>query len=501
MTLNLNAVNSIALVVAGAAAFLCPALMSARIPGTSTDGEAKFQSLAVAVPFFYVPSQDDKRRMGPSFQDLMRSMDKFKSDASAFLASMTREHEIAQQAELTLLGTDGDDPAHPLLAGHIRKKIGLIADCFEKDFMTLEELMVPFGITIALPAQEDPTGERHKEQHQSAEDDDETNSNEKRFTRPIHLSIRNEESSYDSAVQIITHIVRDWTACGANIRQSLYSWCIDMLEKHIPKEHRSILVPGSGLGRLAYDMARAGYSVEANEVSVSMAAVAFQFLNGLVRKGVVHPFSFDSLTNEVTSKHRYDAVAFPDIDVSTANRAGLSYSVGDFVDIYSCPRRKAQHGAVVTCFFIDTATNIIEYLATIRHVLLPGGVWINVGPIQWHSNALLRPSGNELRDLIEGLGFDVHLWSIDSEPVNYRHDLDGGGRYTKTEAYLPLRFIATRREGESFPRMRDDTKVAIEDMREVYQGLNDLKNSNDDDDIYPGVKENGVNDPITIEEL
>ena len=76
-----------------------------------------------------------------------------------------------------------------------------------------------------------------------------------------------------------------------------------------------------------------------------------------------------------------------------------------------------------------------------------------------------------------------------------------GGRYTKTEAYLPLRFIATRREGESFPRMRDDTKVAIEDMREVYQGLNDLKNSNGDDDIYPGVKENGVNDPITIEEL
>jgi carnosine N-methyltransferase len=35
--------------------------------------------------------------------------------------------------------------------------------------------------------------------------------------------------------------------------------------------------------------------------------------------------------------------------------------------------------AVLTCFFIDTAKNIISYLKTIHKILAPGGVWINLG--------------------------------------------------------------------------------------------------------------------------
>jgi carnosine N-methyltransferase len=35
--------------------------------------------------------------------------------------------------------------------------------------------------------------------------------------------------------------------------------------------------------------------------------------------------------------------------------------------------------AVVTCFFIDTAKNIVDYLETIYKILKKGGVWINAG--------------------------------------------------------------------------------------------------------------------------
>ncbi len=35
--------------------------------------------------------------------------------------------------------------------------------------------------------------------------------------------------------------------------------------------------------------------------------------------------------------------------------------------------------AVVCCFFIDTAHNVIEYLERIYHILKPGGLWINFG--------------------------------------------------------------------------------------------------------------------------
>ena len=34
---------------------------------------------------------------------------------------------------------------------------------------------------------------------------------------------------------------------------------------------------------------------------------------------------------------------------------------------------------VATCFFIDTAHNVIEYLEKIYHILKPGGYWINIG--------------------------------------------------------------------------------------------------------------------------
>ena len=37
-----------------------------------------------------------------------------------------------------------------------------------------------------------------------------------------------------------------------------------------------------------------------------------------------------------------------------------------------------------TCFFIDTAHNVVEYLQTIASCLRPGGTWINFGPLLYH---------------------------------------------------------------------------------------------------------------------
>lgn len=40
--------------------------------------------------------------------------------------------------------------------------------------------------------------------------------------------------------------------------------------------------------------------------------------------------------------------------------------------------------AVLTCFFIDTAQNIVSYIETIATLLREGGVWINIGPLLFH---------------------------------------------------------------------------------------------------------------------
>ena len=46
-----------------------------------------------------------------------------------------------------------------------------------------------------------------------------------------------------------------------------------------------------------------------------------------------------------------------------------------------CP---GQWDAVLTCFFIDTAQNIVSYIETIARLLREGGVWINLGPLLFH---------------------------------------------------------------------------------------------------------------------
>lgn len=39
---------------------------------------------------------------------------------------------------------------------------------------------------------------------------------------------------------------------------------------------------------------------------------------------------------------------------------------------------------IVTCFFIDAAPNVIDYIAAFQRMLKPGGYWINLGPLLYH---------------------------------------------------------------------------------------------------------------------
>ena len=47
----------------------------------------------------------------------------------------------------------------------------------------------------------------------------------------------------------------------------------------------------------------------------------------------------------------------------------LSMVAGDFVEVYSQPHQGGVFDAVATCFFLDTAHNIFEYMDVIWHVL------------------------------------------------------------------------------------------------------------------------------------
>ena len=56
-----------------------------------------------------------------------------------------------------------------------------------------------------------------------------------------------------------------------------------------------------------------------------------------------------------------------------AGRPGLlSMCAGDFVEVYGAHSQAGAWDCVATCFFLDTAHNIVQYMEVIRHCLKVG---------------------------------------------------------------------------------------------------------------------------------
>jgi carnosine N-methyltransferase len=62
---------------------------------------------------------------------------------------------------------------------------------------------------------------------------------------------------------------------------------------------------------------------------------------------------------------------------------------------------------VVTCFFIDTAVDVVDYIDVIAHVLKEGGLWLNAGPLHYHSKQSVPYSHSQLVEIVRQSGFDV----------------------------------------------------------------------------------------------
>ena len=177
----------------------------------------------------------------------------------------------------------------------------------------------------------------------------------------------------------------------------------------------------------------------------------------------LHSFS-NHLT---TASNLLKSVQIPDIlpaDILPPN-ADFSFVACDWEEVYGgrteagswstedqvAPEQRGQWEAVVTCFFIDTARNVMNYLAIIKGLLKDEGVWINVGPLLWHfENIADRERGeggielslDEVKALARTMGFDLkvsqadktrrHLLRSHAERVHDQNDVHGGsGEYAQ----------------------------------------------------------------------
>jgi N2227-like protein len=59
------------------------------------------------------------------------------------------------------------------------------------------------------------------------------------------------------------------------------------------------------------------------------------------------------------------------------------------------------------------AKNFIDYLRVIHHILAPGGVWINLGPLLWHwensDEMSIELTLDEVKKLARSVGFELSV--------------------------------------------------------------------------------------------
>ncbi|KAK7691824.1 hypothetical protein QCA50_005228 [Cerrena zonata] len=206
----------------------------------------------------------------------------------------------------------------------------------------------------------------------------------------------------------LKHFVRDWSEEGAQERGRIFEPILNVL-KDVPVEQRGgmkVLVPGSGLGRLAWEISELGFNTTAIEFSYFMT-LGMRFLCSPqktlnVNQHTIYPYA-NWFSHTRNNEDLFRGIPFPDA-VPRFGR-NLHLIEGDFLEYGHAD----EYDFVVSLFFIDTSLNIISTLQHIHKLLKPAGTWINLGPLLWTSGgrAQLELSLDEVLRLAGMVGFRI----------------------------------------------------------------------------------------------
>jgi len=266
--------------------------------------------------------------------------------------------------------------------------------------------------------------------------------------------------------------LREWSQDGIAERTACFDVIIDALTEFLPvtsanRHKQNVLVPGAGLGRLPLEIVHRGYACQGNEFSYFMLLTSNFLLNHVEEAGMfdLHPFVDQSCNIKKTGDNVRE-IKVPDVcpakllwregyregdevgGVGAQENGKLteggegreggehgqhhpssssspspwqpefSMTAGEFVEVYA--NQKECWDAVVTCFFLDTAPIVLEYIEAIHRLLRPGGVWINFGPLLYHWARGDRAGGG-------GEGDERFAKSVELNWEDMRHVMVGAG--------------------------------------------------------------------------
>ncbi len=214
-------------------------------------------------------------------------------------------------------------------------------------------------------------------------------------------------------------LMRDWTLESKPERDNNYGNVLKEVKKYfnyddkelMKKNNYKALVPGTGCCRMAFELAKRGFDVEVNDFCYIYILCDDYLFNYSHKNEFQFCPSIHSFSNHYTEESVIKRYAFPDVDIrdelTKAEAKPIKFMKGDFLLLY---KGKADlYDCIVTLFFIDVSKNIIEYVEIMHNLLKKGGVWVNLGCLDYfysRNHLSIDLTWDELRLVIQNYGFE-----------------------------------------------------------------------------------------------
>jgi hypothetical protein len=219
-------------------------------------------------------------------------------------------------------------------------------------------------------------------------------------------------NNYFRVVESLCHYARDWSVQPCDEITPLLDY-IKHECKNFNNEKTIAIVPGSGLGRVAHTLANdmKFSSVHAVEFS-SLMVLMNEFLYTTVNEKKVNVYPYlHTYSNHVTLEDQIRPVEIlhslkkpENLTIHTANFT--KFDIGNYLK----QDESADNLVFITCFFLDTAENLIEYLQAINRLssqFKGKKKWINLGPLKYGTAAKIEVSDEELKILVKTMGWTI----------------------------------------------------------------------------------------------
>ena len=254
------------------------------------------------------------------------------------------------------------------------------------------------------------------------------------FTKEQHQEFRYLEE-YLIRTFFMKCLMRDWTVESKPERDNNYGLVLKEVKKFYNYDDKNlmgnnkpkVLVPGTGCCRLAFELAKRGFDVEVNDFCFIYILCDDYLFNYSHKNEFQFCPSIHSFANSYTESAVLKKYSFPDVDIKEElKKSGakpILFTKGDFLLKYK--GIKDQYDLIVTLFFIDVSKNIIECVEMMHDLLKQGGVWINLGCLDYYlspKHESIDLTWDELKQVIINYDFDIKNEITDFVPYGVKED-------------------------------------------------------------------------------